>query len=540
MTSLLNTLSTEVHSLTKVSDISLQGILSETKDVIAELKRMEQALDSDQDLAINDYIVTTDKWYKNSMNHLKSYNAGINRFQKNGLSNRVFSVDLDDAYTFPLNIDGLQLEHSTPKNSTPQEIAMNKVKAENQQELSKAIILHLLKIGEADIINDMIPQINEKVRNYDPNQTNSTLVDEGSPVHPTLMHLFKFLEEVVREIVDDHDLSRSIRWFIVNNKGYNKSNCSTNENLDQAEFKFHLVQFTLLLSNHYCEFSLEYGIAAYDYANKYFAHFCDSYLNEVSLFMLLLSYETPQQNNLENGVPEHNSNKLDDFIDQIRLEFPKSSITSGISEFVGELLDEFQTIHLNTHIFQLLANEFISCFCKNMNLLSDSSLFQSLLCGFINLPSFHKYNKIQHKLNKVVTQEETAVEAGITKPVSQLIVAPYSYDLPFQLSDTNRFLFNYHPIFICPVTKDQLIPITNDTNHHFNGQQADTGSDSLLQPHQNDNQNNPVVVLTHCRHLALKESIWNLSKRGCDIFKCHYCYTQHTFSEVKEAYFIDL
>ena len=70
--------------------------------------------------------------------------------------------------------------------------------------------------------------------------------------------------------------------------------------------------------------------------------------------------------------------------------------------------------------------------------------------------------------------------------------------------------------FICPVSREQLIPITE------NGYTTQA------------------VVLNYCQHLVLRDSIWHLSKKGIDIFKCHYCYKKHKYSDVTDAYFIDL
>ena len=66
----------------------------------------------------------------------------------------------------------------------------------------------------------------------------------------------------------------------------------------------------------------------------------------------------------------------------------------------------------------------------------------------------------------------------------QHITLNYRFIARFQ-----QVLFKYHPIFICPVSREQLIPITE------NGYTTQA------------------VVLNYCQHLVLRDSIWHLSKR---------------------------
>lgn len=121
-------------------------------------------------------------------------------------------------------------------------------------------------------------------------------------------------------------------------------------------------------------------------------------------------------------------------------------------------------------------------------------------------------------------------------------VASFHFELPFQLPDSNRFLFRNHPIFICPVTREQSIPLSETTeesiivNTDANGQLVSRKRKIAV-----DNPlNTQVVALKYCNHLALKESVWHLSKKGIDVFKCPYCYKKHKFTDAVDAYFIDL
>ena len=185
-----------------------------------------------------------------------------------------------------------------------------------------------------------------------------------------------------------------------------------------------------------------------------------------------------------------------------------------------------------------------------MKLSNDSSLFQSILAGHLYLPSFYKYNQIQLKLKKLKTisnekvhEEHTGQSSsnnsGSSHAEHQManLVAPYQFELPFQLPDSNRFLFKYHPIFICPVSREQSIPITETLV------QTTIREDNIIKKRKYVVENpskTQVVILNYCQHLALRDSIWQLSKKGMEVFKCHYCYKKHKYSDISDAYFIDL
>ena len=108
-----------------------------------------------------------DTWYKSSINRLKAYNTANNKFLKNVLNNSKFGVNLDDAYIYPLNMDNypvgdFDLDKSLNEigissiNRIPPELENRSIRQENRQELVKAIILHLLKIGQSNIVPAMV------------------------------------------------------------------------------------------------------------------------------------------------------------------------------------------------------------------------------------------------------------------------------------------------------------------------------------------------------------------------------------------------
>lgn len=523
MTSLLNNLNKELNLFSKAGDTNLNDILESTDDFIKDLKSLEKdlelAIESEESIDISS-VGKVNKWYDKSISSLKSYNSQINKFLKNILTNPQYTIDLDDAYTYPLNIESLPI--SLNQNLNEEEAALKEVKKENQQELIKAIILHLLKIGQSDIIEDIIDN-----KDYD-FQINSELLQQ-----------FKFLNEIVDDITIRHDLTKALAWF---KHKYNSNVLKKGVEYEEIEFKLHILKFVLLLNGNN-EFSLDNALEAYLYSKENFPRFFKTYLHELSPLMSLLLFKTiddKESTNPDDYARKHMINLLSEFYNKMKLTFSKDweDNKSNESRFVQDVLNNFETINENSSIFTNLASEFISYYCKDMKLSNDSSLFQGILAGFINLPPFYKYNKIQRKLSRVsmsFTQEERPnLEDNETLSSETInynkIIAPFTFDLPFQLSDTNRFLFEYHPVFICPVSKEQLIPLTQEI------EEKKTKKPRLepSRPH------NPVVVLKYCHHVALKESIWQLSRRGAEVFKCHYCYKKHKFSEVSEAYFIDL
>lgn len=571
-TILLDNLSAETSLFTDTGKGSLENILGVCSDFLSELEQTKSALEEQLTQEENgmEYESTVDpferleksgdSWYKKSITHLKTYNTSINKFQKNILNNSRFNIDLDEAYTYPLNLNNYPVKYqlhgfidTTTDLSVDSANDVKMVKLENHGELIKAIIIHLLKNGQCDIVKDMVKEIDPE---------GSLVIDE------TLLEKFKLLNEIVDNIVVRHDLSKVLHWF---KDKYNSDKKEFNGigNLshpvrlsrhDEIEFKFHMLQFTILLNGNQENpaFYPDNILAAYLYAKDNFSKFFKDYLHEISPLMTLLLFKTSEDGKSQ----QYMTNMLTEFINKMKQSFGiEQTRKNGLhkqSQFVGEILAHFENIHHNQSIFVNLSNEFISDYCKDLKLSNDSSIFQSVLAGFINLPNFYKYNKIQLKLNKVlritqsvsalpVSDTDVTIDPTMSYPVhkggKELLnfEANYNYDLQFQLPDSNKFLFNYHPIFICPVSKEQLIPITTDDDYLLDQEHIKKKKKTLQVNADILNFiQNPVVVLKFCQHLALRDSIWQLSKKGTEIFKCHYCYKKHKFSDVSDAYFIDL
>lgn len=513
MTSLLTNLATEVSVLDSAGKYSLLGLLEGSLAFLDGLRDAEKALIADP---LCDPFPTlenaTNSWHKASINALKAYNTLVNRFLKNVLTNHRYTVELDDAYPFPINL------HNSPVRVEAPQTPLLAVQQHNQTELLKAIILHLLKIGQCDIVKDIVKEVDADI-------------DE------LLLRKFKVLNEVVDDITVRHDLSRVLTWF------REHQNSEMAANYAEIEFKFCVLQFVLLLNGDREQpaFTLDSTVAAYLYSKENFPRFFKDYVHEISPIMTLLLFQNDDDDYTAKGA----RSLLADFSERMQKTFVayRDRVTSRKSEsqFVGEVLASFKDIHSNHLLFVNLSNEFIAEYCRDLRLLSDLSLFQSVLLGFVNLPSFHKYSNLQRKLSRVSRVSVTALDpvGADNGSLSTRLEAPFNHDLPFQLPDSNRFLFKYHPIFICPVSKEQLIPLTPDMdpNEHRSKRTKKLTSSEVDLP---GFVPNPVVVLLHCRHVALQDSIWQLLKRGTENFKCHYCYKKHKISEVTDAYFIDL
>lgn len=507
MTSLLSTLESEVHGFSDSSKKCLSGILEESHNCLNDLRLLEAELEvevaNDQnppnDFDIDSLAKSTDSWYKNSITHLKGYNSGINKFLKNIFNNPQYRMELDEAYTYPLNLSNYPITTQGDKSK------LGFIQRENHEELLKAIILHLLKIGQCNLLNELVKEIPS---------------DKPITIDQTLLNQFNLLNDIVNDITTKHDLTKALNWF----KEKRKLKPSSGElALDIIEFKFHMLQFTLLLYSPNTVNDIDNSaLSAYMYSKENFSSSMKSHLDEVSALMTLLVLRRDRNGTQQLDTMKNLSSRI---LASLR-DREKVGQTGSIS-FASEILLASSSIHSKEAVFTNLSNEFISEYCKDLNLSNDSSLFQCMLAGFVNLPSFYKYNKIQMKLGKgLKTANDPTVASNLPNTNTETMVdyvSTFRNDLPFQLLGASSFLFLYHPIFICPVSKEQLIPLTDD----------DRNSKGMHEP-------NPVVVLKFCHHLALRESVWQLSKRGKDYFKCHYCYKRHKFSDVKEAYFIDL
>ncbi|KAG7193088.1 uncharacterized protein KQ657_001205 [Scheffersomyces spartinae] len=522
-TKLLDSLVRSVHGYTgtgydKVYDES-ETFLNELRDVELSLVAASKCDDLPPP-PIKSLLKAGDKWYKNLIDHLKTINSATNSFQKAVINNPEYLFDLDEAYTYPLLLDNDAIFETnedewnsngsgSDKDSSSSIASSRAVYNENKHELSKAIMMHLLKNGNFDVCQQMIAQQQHQYQ------------DLGCSAE--VLTKFKELSTIVDSIIIDHDLIKALDWLDIHSK-------EVMDPLDgsffEIRFKLTALQFILLLSKN-GKITLDSAVLAYTHSSKRMSEFLSMYLEEISPIMALLACQGAEGEVLIKCLREG-----------FKVSKEGSRKNQKEKQFVGELLQNFKQINLDQSLFMSIAHEFIGQFCKYMQLSNELSLFQSVLAGFVNLPSFHKFNFIQLKLKNLKEAKDKANE------MADLVhnVATYNFDLPFQLLDSSRSLFKFHPIFICPVSKDQLIPnikqdsmlkpVHNEQRYNNNGKKPCHSRDYYPL--------NPVVVLKFCRHLALKESIWELSKHGSEKFKCHYCYKKHQFSDVSDAFIIDL
>ncbi|KAL6453574.1 RMD5 E3 ubiquitin-protein ligase RMD5 [Candida maltosa Xu316] len=563
---LLDTLSSELINFDQTGSENLNDLVQDSNNFLSELKAIESELikeaneetttntesskQKNSQVSIDKLSKLTDKWYKSSISRLKAYNSANNKFSKNVLNNSKFNIDLDDAYTYPLLLNSYpdkgfvkepppikngNSNYTTDESRISYELQSKRLKSENKEELVKAIALHLLKNGECELVPEILKELSS---------SSSLLIDRE------LFEKFTFLNQIVDNIVNKHDLTMALNWFnekyndlTTNNvkgsvlgSGATTTNSSTinlsvhvdeTDSMRDLEFKFHMLQFTILLNGNDSSFSLDDALAAYLYSKDNFSKFFKDYINEISPLMTLLLFKTNKDNDTYDDFYKKNMlSAVKNFINKMKQGYylenehrRNNNVHAREVKFVGELLSSFENIHTNKNLFLNLGNEFISEYCKDMKLSDDSSLFQSILAGHIYLSSFYKYNQIQVKLKKLKSISGDENQAPANTPTNDEVVnfvATYHFELPFQLPDSNRFLFKYHPIFICPVSREQLIPITENASK------------------------TQAVVLNYCQHLALRDSIWHLSKKGMEIFKCHYCYKKHKYNDITDAYFIDL
>lgn len=516
MTVLVENLKKEVDVLNGAGASAFSSIASETAVLLDDLRALEKSLladiplaatsngeemngDSDSHananlkpsstsiLSSSDTLPTVQsaskKWYALSISSLKAYNHQIGKYVKNIATSPKYRVDLDSAYIFPLLLD------SYPTRDKLQPPA----NANNRQELVKSIIVHFLKSGHDRAVAELL---------YDCH------IDEY--MDGAMVEQFLRLHHILKDLKVQHKLASALEWLQTQDP-------APRSRMEEILLKLHLLQFVLCLNDDSPSGGTSFrGFRAYMYGKSNLPPYFKNYMNKISPALTLMLHDPMRDS----------SSHYADFLRKITQTFiddvnSQPGRATRMDRFLIDLLQDFDKINLRQDIFDTLAHEFAVEFCGDMALPGESALFESVLAGFVNLPNFYKYSQLQKRIGRHAAEVPS--------------------ELPFQLPDKNHFLFRHHPIFICPVSKEQLVPLSTrvlaseDELHDRKRRAIFVSPTEKLVP-----MANPVVVFDHCRHLALKDSVRNLTKGGTEMFKCHYCYKKHKLLDVSDAYFIDL
>lgn len=451
----------------------------------------------------------SDIWYAESIKALRAYNSSLSRYSRNVLTCAAFDKSLSDAYIYKLDLGGsgnkdlinADDEHCTRESHDP---SYEAVKKNNDQNLIKAIASHMLKTGHCRIVPDLL---------------------RGSEIEyadKSMFEKFILLSDIVREMTVDHNLTLALEWYRTRNSALAPSDAQYS-NDDELEFKLHALKFVHIL----CaspKMETHPILNALAYAQQSFVRFFGHHLNAIKWLTLFVmwrfSTECGDNSKRYFGAPENTTlDSWQSFDRMIGLNHD-----SSMMQYVQQLFFAFDySRDDNALLFSNLANEFTRVFCNQLNLLCESALYKVILAGHIFMPSFYKYTTIERRLS---IAKEPTIMSFAPRPDLCLLHNAAPVDLAFKLPDGPRFLFTHHPIFVCPILQEQLVP-------------QGIGRISDRTRLDRAKQCSPLVVLNHCQHVALRESVWQLSKKGVDVFKCHYCYMVHRYTEVTDAYFID-
>ncbi|KAF5872015.1 putative regulator of gluconeogenesis protein [Botrytis fragariae] len=190
-----------------------------------------------------------------------------------------------------------------------------------------------------------------------------------------------------------------------------------------------------------------------------------------------------------NGLPDDENNGLPGALQYARDYFPRfqSRFLKEIQQLITAMVFEsnlqrspYRQTFDTSSSWSDVCTSFTREFCSLLGLSAESPLYLAATAGAIALPTLIKLATIQKtKRTNWTTDTELAVE--IPLPRSMI----------------------FHPIFVCPVSKEQT------------------------------NESNPPMMLP-CGHVVAKESLQKLSKGGR--FKCPYCPVESQMKEAKQIY----
>ncbi|TGO07374.1 hypothetical protein BTUL_0285g00050 [Botrytis tulipae] len=205
-------------------------------------------------------------------------------------------------------------------------------------------------------------------------------------------------------------------------------------------------------------------------------------LSKLQFVWLFLGPET-------NGLPDDANNGLPGALQYARDYFPRfqSRFLKEIQQLITAMVFEsnlqrspYRQTFDTSSSWSDVCTSFTREFCSLLGLSAESPLYLAATAGAIALPTLIKLATIQKtKRTNWTTDTELAVE--IPLPRSMI----------------------FHPIFVCPVSKEQT------------------------------NESNPPMMLP-CGHVVAKESLQKLSKGGR--FKCPYCPVESQMKDARQIY----
>lgn len=171
-------------------------------------------------------------------------------------------------------------------------------------------------------------------------------------------------------------------------------------------------------------------------------------------------------------------------------KYRQHQVISQVSPILTKLLlgEKIENIGETIQIqLEKCVSLFTKEYCFQNNLPFDSPLFLIVLSGVISFQYFIKYTSIRATAHVDWTTEDEL---------------PFDVQLP-------EFLSHFHPIFICPVLKEETT------------------------------RENPPYSLP-CHHILSKKSLDRLSKNGTSTFKCPYCPINASKSKTRKVNFVML
>ncbi|KAH3681429.1 hypothetical protein WICPIJ_007586 [Wickerhamomyces pijperi] len=422
-----------ITEVEKLNSLSYSKTLSSTRTLIDQLTLSEEPPDSNDNntsSSTNNILKSIDSLSTNINKELKANHGKISKFNKCVMRNE---LDLSQYYRHPIP-------------EWKNKIVLN------------AINLHLLRLGQLD--DDMLDDHFSKVD-------------------------FSEMKELQDQIVNKHELEKTIEWFYKNqNQSQNQNELSltgVNSEVDSTndldfEFRLHRLNFLKLInagtsSSSGANTDEDLTIQSMKYSQNWFPKLIEknpTYLSQISKLMsgFILDVASGQESNQATATSQS-------------VNYKEQSLDSNFKE---------------------LSLLFSKKYCSNLGIEYESNLFQLTLTAFISFPNYIRF------LEKLPPNTPT------TLTLASSFETPFSIELP-------SFLSKFHPIFICPVSKEET---TSDIAP------SESGFHSVVP--------NPPICLP-CYHIISKTSLHKISKNGLSSFKCPYCPTNCYAKDCKQVKF---